>query len=301
MTTTLVHPASFRDIVFPCTRISSSSENALVVTTYPHREGQHVVNLGRLGTSWEVEALFSEGYNGKGPYAVDLYPYKYFAFIDALKKKDRGYFDDPYHGRAWAQCANHSITGDGREALRVAVTFVEANLDEPTYTTKITVGEGGSTEQGAQSRAENLDALYGAVYPDFVDSVPFTTAWSVFMMLMDTTDRVINLGDCTVALNEFNATITRLVDSYPLIQDPLQWEMQYNISRLRGDAVTVANRTASPQDKRVISYTVGGQTTTLEMAIVLYGDSTRTEEIERLNNIENPLMVPPGTYRVMSS
>jgi len=300
MADTLIHPASFRDVTFPCTRISSSSENALVVTTYPHREGQYVVNLGRLGTSWEIEATFSAGYNGRGPYAQDLYPYGYLRFIQSLQKKERGYFDDPYHGRAWAQCAKFSCTGDGREAVRVQVSFIEANLDEPTYTTRITSDGGGSTEQGARTRVDDLDAMYGAVYPDAIERVPFSLAWDIFMAFLWTTDRVLTLGDMTVALNTLNETITTLVDSYPLIQDPLNWEMQYNISRIRGDAITIASRRASPQDKRIIDYKVSGYTSTLEMAIYLYGDSTRTAEIEQLNDIDDPLFVPPGVYKVVS-
>jgi hypothetical protein len=45
----------------------------------------------------------------------------------------------------------------------------------------------------------------------------------------------------------------------------------------------------------VVRFVTTTQTTTLDIAREQYLDPTRATEIERLNNIPDPLSIPPGT------
>ncbi len=296
----LTHVASFRDEVFPCLSVVESSGNALARTAYTHRDGQHIRNLGRLGSSWSVRAAFSPDFSGRGPYPDDLWPHGFFRFRDALLEKERGWFDHPMFGRAWAQASTWTVDTSNRhfETVFVQVEFQEANLDEPTY--DLILGEDAVTEQAAESRAITLDSDLGGLYPDIPDLDPFLDAWAAFMFAMSATERVLNYDDAIVVVNVFHKTITSTILAYPLILDPVNWHMASSISLLRRDANTIASRIAG-EGKRITTWDNKATRSALQISIALYNDATREEEFLKLNGkIKDPLFVLPGTYRVYS-
>jgi len=291
-------PVTWRGEPFPCIQVDTDIQNSLVITTYPHRKGQHVLNLGGLGDAWEVQAVFSPSFNGRGPYADDLWPFGYLRFLDACRAKERGYFDHPRLGTAWAQCANVRISDNAAEFSKITATFVEANLDDPTYTTRLTIGGGGAGEQDGLIRARNLDVLMSSTFSLSISV--FEGFWVDFSTTLYSTNRVLSMTDVVVALNLFHASITATVETYGIMDSALYWELQYEISMLRIDAVMMAHRFAQSQDKRIVSYELRATMSSLELAVLLYGDPGRATEIERLNHVYDPLFMPPGTYLVMS-
>ena len=215
MTTTLLHAPTFKDLPFVCTAVNGVAENALVITTYPHRKGQHVLNLGPLGKRWEVSAVFGPDWNGRGDYPQDYYPYGWMRFVKALEDPERGYFDHPLFGKTWAMCEGYSPQVLPREGFKVTIRFVEANLDEPTYTAKLTVGDDTVSEQGAVDRAAELDAQLQAITS--LDITPFSSAWTDFTLALNSIDRVITIVDLNVSLNIFHAAITAEETKYSIM------------------------------------------------------------------------------------
>lgn len=298
MTTTLLHAPTFKDLPFVCTAVNGVAENALVITTYPHRKGQHVLNLGPLGKSWDVEAVFAPDFNGREGYPEDYYPYGWFRFVKALEDPERGYFDHPLFGKTWAQCAGYSPQILPREGFKVSVRFVEANLDEPTFTARLTMDDNSVSEQAGADRATSLDGDLQSLTS--LDISPFTTAWGDFMLALYSIDRVITIRDLNVSLNLFHTAITNIEINYPDVLDVINYNMQAQMYALRRDAVVLALRRDASSEKRIVVWENRSVQSTLEIAVYLYGDPGREEEIQGLNRITNPLFVPIGPLNVMS-
>ena len=295
----LAHAASFRDILFPCMSVNEQSANALAKTMYAHREGQQVRNLGRLGARWDVRACFSPDF-GRDPYPTDLWPYGWFRFRDALYERERGYFDHPLFGKAYAQAASWrvNVSERHRDTIFVDISFEEANLDEPTY--DLILGSDAMTTEGAENRAATLDTDLKALYPLLNLGDLFTDIWLDLMYALSLTEKVLTYDDVVMAVNLFHKSVTTVVSTYPLIMDPLNFNMQYNITLLRRDANEVARRFAG-EGKRLTTWENTVPRTALQIVVMLYRDATRYDEFLKLNGkIENPLWVPPDVYRVYS-
>jgi len=296
----LTHVASWRDIPFPCMSVNGRGTNALQETTFPHREGTQIDNLGRLGEAWEVEAVFNYSFNGLGPYPADLWPHGWMRFYDALRnKKERGWFDHPYFGRTWAQVATYSYDVDNRheETLRVHISFRESNLDEPTY--DLVLGEYALTEDAAASRALDLDVDFRRLYP-YANESPFSDLWATYILALLTVDSIISYDDAEFACMIFNKGLTTILGDFPLILDPVNWRMSSGVSIMRRDATVIAQR-FSGEGKRVVTWENRSERSALEIVVQLYNDATREQEFLDLNGtVCDPLTVVPGTYRVYS-
>jgi prophage DNA circulation protein len=298
--TELAHMASFREEPFFCTGLSGSHTNALAVTTYPHRDGQHVRNLGRLGARWSVTGTWSLTLNGTGQLPEDYYPNGLYRFIEALEEKERGWFDHVLFGRAWAHAARYNVRVSDRhkETVFVDIEFEESNLDEPTYDLVLT--DAAVTQSGGETRAIMLDADVAALYPDITVGTPFADLWSAFMFSFAVTSRILSYADAVLAVNTFHLGVTTTIGLYPLIiTSALNWNPYSQITLLRRDANIIAARRAG-DGKRLTTWENRAMRSALEIAVHLYNDTTREEEFLRLNNIKDPSFVPPGIYKVYS-
>jgi prophage DNA circulation protein len=296
----LAHAASFRDEPFFCTGLSGAHANALAITTYPHRDGQHIRNLGRLGARWSVTGVWCLTLNGTGQLPDDYYPNGLIRFIAALEEKDRGQFDHVLFGRAWAQASRYNVRVSERhkETVFLDIEFEESNLDEPTYDLVLT--DLSVTENGGEDRAAMLDAEVQALYPDLSVGVPFSDLWSAFMFSFAITNRILSYDDAILAVNTFHLGVTTTINTYPLlITSAVNWNPYSQITLLRRDANTIATRRAG-EGKRITTWNNQSERSALEIVVELYNDTTREEEFLRLNNIKDPLFVPPGVYRVYS-
>lgn len=294
----LTHVASWRDMPFPCMSVNGRAANALQETTYPHREGAQVDNLGRLGEAWEVEAVFTHSFNGMGPYPSDLWPHGWMRFYDALKnERERGWFDHPYFGRAWAQVASFAYDVDNRhsETLRCHISFRESNLDEPTY--DLVLSEHALTEGAAANRAGELDILFRNLYP-YANESPFSDLWAAYILALMTVDSVLTYDDAEVACMVLNKGLTTILGDFPLILDPVNWRISSGVSIMRHDATVIAQRFAG-EGRRVVTWENRVERSALEIVVDLYNDATREQEFLDLNgSICDPLTVQPGIYRV---
>jgi len=297
LTTTLLHAPTFKDLPFFCQSVNGVAENALVITTYPHRKGQHVLNLGPLGKSWDIEAVFAPDINGREGYPEDYYPYGWMRFVKALEDPERAYFDHPLFGRTWAQCAGYNTSAMPREGFKASIRFVEANLDEPTFTTRLTMDDNAVSEQAGTDRSTDLDASLQSLTG--LDVAPFSAAWGDFMLALYSIDRVITITDLNVSLNMFHASISLVESTYPTVLDPINYNVQAEMYKLRRDAVVLALRRDASNEKRIVVWQNRAIQSVLEIAVFLYGDPGREDEIIGLNSIVNPLFVPIGPLKVM--
>lgn len=296
MTLELTHVASWRGEPFPCLSVTGNGSNALAESTYTHRQGAFQKNHGPMGETWNVSAIFAPDFNGRGPYAIDLWPYGYMRFIEALREKERGYFDHPFHGRAWAQAGTWSYTPEVgyREAMRVDFTLKESNIDEPTY--DLVLGKDAITQLGAENRALQMDADLQSLYPDVPTGAPFSQAFLAYLGLLI---KALVYDDIVIAVNIHSQTLTAVITSYPLILDPLGWNISTNIILQRRDATTLAQRYGA-EAKRIAIWTNRTTRSAIEIAVLLYNDTSRESQFLALNAITDPLFVPPGRYRVQS-
>jgi len=300
MTIELAHVVSWRDEPAFCVSLTGEDGNALIRSRYKHRPGQRMDNDGRLGTRWNARFIFSPTLNARGPYPADYWPHGFFRFWDALKKRERGWFDHVFFGRTYAQAATWRIDVSTiyRETISIDVVFEESNLSEASF--DLVLGSDAVTEDGAAARASELDAVLAALYPDSVVGVPFSFAWSVLMAAMAITSSVLSYDDVVVALNVFHLSITETVNTYPLLKDPVNYNDRDEVKRLRHDATTIAQRWAG-EGKRLSTWENKSERSALQIVVSLYKDTSREEEFLLLNgSIEDPNFVPPGIYRVYS-
>jgi hypothetical protein len=300
MTIELAHVASWRDEPFFCVDLVEEDGNALIRSRYKHRPGQRMDNDGRLGARWSVRAVFSPTLNGRGPYPSDYWPHGWYRFRDALRKRERGWFDHALFGRAYAQAGTWriAVAQRYRETIMVDANFEESNLSEITY--DMVLGSDAVTEDGGAARAAELDDMLVALYPSAVVGVPFSTAWSILMAVWAVTDSLLTYDDVVVSLNVFHMSITATEAQYPLLMDPMNYNEREQVKRLRHDANTLAQRWAG-EGKRLTTWENKSMRAAVQIAVSLYKDASREEEILLLNgDIEDPNFVPPGPYRVYS-
>lgn len=303
MAETLTHVASYADIPFPCMSVNGNAANALAKTTYPYREGQSIRNLGRLGERWEIVAVFNEDFNGRGPYPRDLWPHGWLRLKEALQDKERAQFDHPFFGRAWAQCAGftYEVDNTNEETLHVRITFEEDNLDEPTY--DLVLAEDTVTVEGGEERAAALDADLLAALPSLpsADRNLFGSIWATFVLVFLVIDDLLNYDDVVVAVNTLSVDLAEAQDRYAeVILSPVNWRMALGVGLMRRDATILAQQFAGKQ-RRIIDYQNKVMRSALEIVVEIYSDPARETEFLMLNDVSDPLFVPPGIYRVYAA
>jgi hypothetical protein len=296
----LIHTAHWKDQPFPCMSVDTDDGNALVLTSYPHRDGQHARSHGRLGKRWTTEVVFSPDFNGRGEYPADHWPHGYLRFLESLHEKERAYFDHPLHGRAWAMCSTwrEHVDNRSKETAYLTVNWEEANLDEPSY--DLVLGDPSVTTDGAMARAELIDVELGRIYyPDIVGEI-FAAIWHAYFLATAASGRILSYDDMVCSVNMFHLQVAAAIADYPMILDPLNHNVYAQIMFLRRDATVIAQR-YSGEGKRITTWTNRVERTALECAVYLYHDTSRESEFLALNgSIKNPNRVSPGTYRIYS-
>ena len=286
----VLQPVSFKTVEFPTTQIKISSGRKLVKHVYPYRDGQEIVDLGRTALTVNVSAIFVNEPFLVQAFGNDLYPGRYEALVAAINEGTSGELVHPLFGSLNAACESYNDTTQATEinTVRLELTFVEDNLmvSMPTVgTSEIDAAKASALalDKFAASQGIKLGAETGITFSGVMDQ--FADA-----LLAPGKSR----DEIQAELELAQSYLETLLHAMPGLDDPINAAAAADLAALLSslkDAATEYLAGIAP----LVTYVTRTQTTTADIAVERYRDPNRATEIERLNNVPDPLDVAPGT------
>jgi prophage DNA circulation protein len=291
--------ASFRGVQFDVESISDSTDRRVVEHKFPYRDGGNLEDTGRDPRAWDIEATF---------FGADYLQ----RFIDLMRVADEGAtgpFVHPVQG-TFDRCKVISVRAS-HEAQRRDSVAVSLQLKEDATDTVIPDFSG---VQAAQEDLTTITETVVSLSEELVLIVPANeTNWLdlVNTAVSDAADFVEKIDELTEdletrfeqmrktaldAIDETVAMADRAIDVITSDVTPIVQNMQRMIlagKRMRERAERVKAQVVE------LPIVVTAPLTTI--ALRLYGDPAREDDLIRINNIRNPFLTPPGTrLRVFS-
>lgn len=280
----------FKGVPFPATQVKNTSGRKLVKHVYPYRDGQEVVDLGRTALTINVSAIFVNEPFLVQAFGEDLYPGRYEALLAAINTGESGELRHPMFGTINAACESYNDTTQATEinTVRLELTFVEDNfqLSMPTV--------GTSPIESAAAAAVAMDKF--ALSEDI--KLPSEVGTTFSETVAQFTDALLTPGksqdEVQAELELAMMNIEMLMGALPQLDDPINAEAAAELAALMSALKDAATEYLAGQAP-LVTYVTRTQTTTTDIAVEKYMDPGRALEIERLNNVPDPLDLAPGT------
>jgi prophage DNA circulation protein len=285
-----LRPVTFKGVVFPTTQVKDSSGRKLVKHVYPYRDGQELVDLGRTALTINISAIFVNEPFLVSAFGKDLYPGRYAKLIDAINEGTSGELVHPVFGSLTAACESYNDTTQATEinTVRLELTFVEdqARVMMPVAgTAAIAAAEtsGARLDSFAAATGVNTEQTVGTSFSDVVEQVKSALL---------TPGK--NASDISAELALAALSLDTLTGALPALNDPINTSAAAETAALRS-TLKEAGEDYLAAGAPVVLITTTTQTTTVDIAKERYLDPGRAVEIERLNDISDPLSISAGT------
>lgn len=294
--------ASFDGVAFPVRTLERSGGRAKVRHRYPYRDAQDVEDTGREPYAWTIEIpLFA----GMSPVDVGrpLYPDTYellrFLFDDPDTLGEAEYVD-PELGPFDVAVISHTwrANADARNGGVYTLQIEEVSADPFPYS----ITEGSGSRSSAEQAAADADlAIVGVVTEDEI-----AQAWeddgvavedgsfdpgAIFTGLVD--DFFNTIQDASLAADDVAAYVDRVryridrVLRFDAMREASRWSIVASLNRL-SDTLTQAGEEAQASRPTIVDFVVPWVMSADEVALQLYGDVSRAEEIVRRNPTRDP-------------
>lgn len=300
--------AALDGIAFPVSSRRVQNSRSYGRHRYAYRDGQEAENTGLDPIGFELDVPLFDGVE----WPTELWPGTWDALRLLLEDPEAGGFyeyDDPEFGPMQVIVPDWSweTSGESRDGGLLRLTIERAELDEGTLVIRDSDARGVSSRLAEQLDEATADAglddddiatafeVYGV---PLTDQDPVTLgSGNVMSSLVE--DFASALDEGALAQDELAAKLDELrsridaVRRFPETQDPRNWSMVYASERLLAtvtDLAEAARRTAPP----VMDYEVPDMMSVYEVASILYGNTSRADEILARNTIPEPLFIPRG-------
>lgn len=269
--------ASFRGVQFESQTIDDEIVRRLATCKYPYRDGADLEDMGREPRNTRITAVFFDD--------GDLtYESKLNALIQVIDEAKSGTFIHPILGEWQARIERSSIrhTHDERDMATVDLTIIEDGTDSTlpeifTYT---------------KLKKETLDEA------DYVDDENLTAiqeATDAASRARDFANSVANaVGDISDGLNKVRKYIDKAVAKARALTDIRNYKLVRRLKRLAYSCKKLAVQVRSLKPP-LLKKRLAAAMPTRVLAQSLYGDSSRSAEIEKMNRVRNPFKVKRDT------
>lgn len=291
-----LYQASYAGVEFDCLTTQDSLQRALVRRAMPRRRGSQQQDMGTEARETECQILFFERKPIEGEdqgFSEKNHLERYRALLAVWDEGGVHDFVHPLTGSYRARMENlrSSADAEDEDQIWVTCTFVEDVLDAPTFDpgagSIFETGLAGIRSQAAALDAEllaaGLDSDFGAEAVSLADSWEGDPTLSVREVNLQLASMAASVDDAMNALD-----LVRNLDRHPVYRamNVLLWKL-----RLAADSF----RQTQPQ---LTTITVVRDLPLRRIVVEHYGakeSQTRYDELMRLNDIDDPSLVPAGT------
>lgn len=297
-----IQVASFRGVSFEVINVSDTFERRIAEHEFPYKDGAQLEDVGRRARPVSIETIFHGS-----DYLAEL-----IAFLGVANEGATGTLIHPILGALEAKVVSVEVEHDQsrRDSASVRLEFKEdgVNTQVPSLLS-IQSAADDLNAQSAQTRddSDDLSALAAAdgdaatIMPDTVRALDDADA---FADSLDETDQALdqrlgqlrkNIDD---AISEVDALVTTTSD---VVDDVTKTVTRDGLRRVLFLADRLKERTERLQPT-IISKDLNLHVPMVTLALSLYDDPDRADDLLRLNSIRDPFLIPPGTtLKVFSS
>lgn len=288
-----MHVARFGGIAFDCIATADSVNRGVVKHTFPRKDGAHLVDMGAGPRNTRLHCIFFE-VPPDGDDSGLNYLKRYERFYEVLNSGETRAFVHPIFGTYQAKVDGDigtDATSDEIDALTLSVTFTEDGVGKWTWdqaaAQPVDAGISAVTVEAAKlDQALDEFELESSVATESVEQV---SAWRE--------DETISARRVNLELQSLSNKISNTIDELELSSNLDRQPIWRSMQRLQGEIRRAAQLFIQSQPQ-IFSFTVVEDAPLRVIVVDLYGSSGfdhRYEEIIRLNDIDDPLVIRAGT------
>lgn len=290
-----INPAAFAGVEFDCLATRDSIQRSIFREEYARVNGARLQDLGLGARETTCRLIFweREPIDGEDPAQSLRTPRERFeAFIKAATSEGAKDFVHPQTGtyRALVESLSWEIDPDD-DAIYAECNFVEDSTEPATLGSGLSVpfdsSLAGARVQALQLQerllAAGLDAAFAADAASMIDRWDTASVLSIREVNLDVLSLAATIGD---AVDEFQLRTD--LDNMPILR-----AMHLLLFSVRQAAGSI--RQTQPQ---IVSITTTRDLPLLVILADYYGAReahVRRDEVERLNDIDDPTLIPSGT------
>lgn len=302
---------SFDNLAFPIIGGEIKGAQRYALHEFPHAQGAAIEKMGRRAYEISVEALFDEKLLGEDPEDLPLWPDRLALLMRLWEGGSSRDLHVPTIGTIKAFCANWTVQMKMtiRSGQPAQLLFVEDQSDR-----FLVLGIVNVLARTVPSLVKPVNNFLKAAEPRALN-LPTTPA-NVGALKLSASDtsllsKVVSLGDEVGTLVANGEIYTSLVaaksqallqycqqadSQIRALQSPEQWHVVEALHQL-GVAANDVYKDAAQRGGAIRIYVVppGRSLTIGEVATNVYGEASKTQDIIRLNTIEDFWRIQPGT------
>lgn len=267
---------SFGGVEFQVIGVDDSFSMRMAQYSYPWRSGADLESLGTEARPTSLEAYFD------GPnYKTNLE-----AMITMFANGATRLFVHPLLGQWQAKISSMSVRHESaaRNYASVSIEIIEDGVDIPLAFQQETVD---NLKNNTEESLEELE-LEASLYPNLEK---ITDAIDAVKDFLDTAEDAVSDVEKKVnqTINQLNSAYNEVRRKQQLIMNPIKRAIQktsYNCKRV-GERIASIMPQAKEED-------IEANVPLTMIAHKLYGDSTRSSDLEELNRVRNPFLIPKG-------
>lgn len=288
-----MHIARFGGQAFDCISTSDSVGRSVAEHTFPRKDGAHLQDMGAGPRRTRLRCVFFE-VPPEGDDSGDNHLERYEEFYKKINSGKTLSFVHPIFGSYRAKVVGSIDTdasSDEFDVLIVDCTFVEDSTTVSPFdfsaSRPVDMGIAGVEVEAAKLdeslAAEGLSSSVGG------DSVDTVSKWR--------TDDSISTRRVNLELQSLTSDISSAVEEFELATDLSRQPIWRSFQRLQGEVRRAAQLFQQNQPE-VFEFTVRTDAPLRVLVVDMYGAAeaaTRYEELLRLNDISDPLLILEGT------
>lgn len=255
--------------------------------TYPDVPGQEVEDQGRRATVFNVELVY--GPDLANIWGANIYPEGPRLLMERLERGGSGIFVHPLWGDVRVAVEDFTRDDDATrpDVTHISLVLVEDSLEPFTLEDSTSLNKVADAKERSRRVDLHLQSVEGETGTPFGDIVA-----KFKLMLYDIKATRYIMESRWL---RFRADIAALVDSYDSLSDALHFDIMEEIILMQGDMVELVS-SLDNDFPLIVTETVQAETSFMALAVKLYSDKARFDELSSMNShITNPMRIPAGS------
>jgi len=257
---------------------------------YPHTPGAALEKLGRRAYEIEAEGIFDQRVLGYS----DLWPGDLQRLRQLWEAETTAELVIPTLGAIDACCTEwpeQTNPERQRSGVRVSLAFVE-DMSSAFLVKQLII----TSANGLESNLNQLSSLTS----QFPQVTEFQDVLSAGQRTLEAANGSGGVGGAqTMQQAQALAALCGHVDAtVPELQLPQHWDVLYALAEVHASAIRLfrdAEQTSTP----TMSWQTPALMSVIDVARVLYGDTSRAMEVMQMNALDDPMAIPPNTPLVV--
>ncbi len=284
--------ASYGGVELDVLATDDSIARALIQHVYPRKDGGDIVDFGAEPRVTTCRICFFERPPEREDTSRQNHLARLAAFLAAARRGMPQTFVHPITGRYQALVQNLTMRADAEQpnSVDVECTFVEDTTSPSAFDPGGRPLEAG--EAAVSAEASQLDALAAEMALDSTVGADTATTIASWAARAEITARDVN-----AEMGRISSAIDDAIETYDLTTDPSAYPLYRSYQRLHYAARRAAERFRQAQPQ-IYEITLTVAKPLRVLVAENYGAAdleTRYAEIQRLNDIDDPSLIPAGT------